>query len=227
MPAASARGYRRRVHVLPIYDLRIRTPRLELRLPDLELLEELVAVAARGVHHPDFMPFGIPWTDRPSPQMERGAFQYHLLQVATWSPDAWTFNPVVIHEGRVIGSQGMGADSFAQSRSIHTGSWLGQEFQGRGLGREMRAAILHLGFQGLGAREALSGAFQDNPASIAVSRSLGYEENGTALMARRGSPAIHVGLRLTREKWLSRPRPEVSLEGLGGCLELFGVDAAS
>jgi hypothetical protein len=44
-------------------------------------------------------------------------------------------------------------------------------------------------------------------------------------MARRGSPAVHIGLPLTRKKWLSRPRPEVSLEGLEGCLELFGADA--
>jgi RimJ/RimL family protein N-acetyltransferase len=225
LPAASARGYRRRVHVLPIYDLRILTPRLELRLPDTALLEELVTLAAKGVHPPDVMPFDIPWTDRPSPQMEREAIQYHLLQVAKWSPEEWTYNPVVIHEGRVIGSQGIGAESFAQSRSVHTGSWLGHEFQGRGLGRERRAAILHLAFQGLGAQEALSGAFQDNPASIAVSRSLGYEENGTGLIARRGSPAIHIGLRLTREKWLSRPRLEVSLEGLDGCLDLFGAGA--
>jgi RimJ/RimL family protein N-acetyltransferase len=130
------------MHVFPIYDLRLHTATLELRLPDLALLEELVAVAAGVVHPPELMPFAVPWTDRPSPQMEREAFQHHLLQVAKWSPQSWTYNPIMIDEGQVIGSQGLVAENFAQSRSVHTGSWLGQEFQGRGLGREMRAGIL-------------------------------------------------------------------------------------
>lgn len=49
----------------------------------------------------------------------------------------------------------------------------------RGLGTEMRSAILHLAFDGLDAREASSEAFADNEASNAVSRSLGYEPTGT------------------------------------------------
>ncbi|EQD45135.1 GCN5-related N-acetyltransferase, partial [mine drainage metagenome] len=69
-----------------------------------------------------------------------------------------------------------------------TGSWLGREHQGRGFGKEMRAAILHLGFATLGAEEALTSAFSDNPASIRVTRGLGYEENGTWRAARRGRP---------------------------------------
>lgn len=30
------------------------------------------------------------------------------------------------------------------------------------------------------------------------------------------------GLRLTLEGWRARPRPEVTVEGLEGCLDLFG-----
>jgi len=41
--------------------------------------------------------------------------------------------------------------------------------QGQGIGREMREAILHLAFAGLGAQEALSGAFEDNVSSLATS----------------------------------------------------------
>jgi hypothetical protein len=36
-------------------------------------------------------------------------------------------------------------------REFESGSWLGREHQGRGLGKEMREATLHLGFEGLGA----------------------------------------------------------------------------
>ncbi len=44
----------------------------------------------------------------------------------------------------------------------------------------MREAMLHLAFAGLGAEEALSGAFEDNTASLATSRAIGYVENGEA-----------------------------------------------
>lgn len=85
---------------------------------------------------------------------------------------------MVLHDGRVIGTQDIVAKEFAISRSFSTGSWLGREFQGKGFGREMRAAIPHLGFAGLGAKEADSEAFIDNQASLGVSRSLGYDPNG-------------------------------------------------
>ena len=221
-----ARAYRWEMRVWPLYDLRIRTPRLELRLPDLDLLDELIAVSLRGVHPPDTMPFGVPWTDRPSPQMEREALQHHLLQVAQWKPEKWTYNPVVIHQGTVIGTQDMRGENFRAGRSFSSGSWLGLEFQGRGFGKEMRAAILHLGFAGLGAKEAQSSAFKDNPASLGVSRALGYQANGRWRAARRGGSGTMIGLRLTSERWRRHQFCEVAVEGLDPCLEFFGAAPA-
>jgi RimJ/RimL family protein N-acetyltransferase len=58
-------------------------------------------------------------------------------------------------------------------------SWLAPGNRGRGLGAEMRAAILHRAFAGLSAREATSDAFADNHASNHVSQVLAYERNGT------------------------------------------------
>ena len=43
--------------------LRLRTPRLELRLADEAELCELFAVAQAGIHPPDEMPFAVAWTD--------------------------------------------------------------------------------------------------------------------------------------------------------------------
>jgi RimJ/RimL family protein N-acetyltransferase len=149
--------------------------------------------------------------------------QWHLLQVANWRPLAWSFNPVALADGHLVGTQGISADRFAVTRSFITGSWLGQAHQGQGLGREMRAAVLHFGFVGLGAQLANSGAFWDNSASIATSRSLGYEENGVTVLERRGRPAEHISFRLTRERWEQLDRPEVEMEGLDGCLDLFGL----
>ncbi len=211
------------VRNLPIFDIRIRTRRLELRLPDLDLLDELAELAGKGIHPPEAMPFAVPWTDLPSPELERATVQWNLLQLGNWRPDSWSFNPVVLHSGKVVGTQGISATAFGVTRVFRTGSWLGIAHQGQGMGREMRAAILHFGFVCLGGKVAESAAFRDNSASIGVSRSLGYRENGEFIVDRRGRPADQVGLRLTREQWEGTDRPDVSVEGAERSLGLFGV----
>ena len=55
-------------------------------------------------------------------------------------------------DGEPIGMQDLAAEHFRAVRSVESGSWLGRAHQGRGLGREMREAMLHLAFEGLGAR---------------------------------------------------------------------------
>jgi RimJ/RimL family protein N-acetyltransferase len=127
----------------------------------------------------------------------------------------------VICDGVVVGSQGMDAAQFATLRTVNTGSWLGRAHQGKGIGKEMRAAILQLAFEGLGAVEAYSGAFEDNAASRAVSRALGYEENGSVVAIRREGSGRIINLKLPRENW--QRREDITIEGLEPCLELFGV----
>ena len=86
--------------------------------------------------------------------------------------------------------QDIGAENFRAVRSVETGSWLGRAHQGQGIGREMREAVLHLAFAGLGAEEALSGAFEDNAASLATSRAVGLrrERRGQGPAPRRVGP---------------------------------------
>jgi RimJ/RimL family protein N-acetyltransferase len=115
------------------------------------------------------------------------------------------------------------AKSFTRLRTVETGSWLGRQYQGQGLGKEIRAAILHLAFEGLGAVEAMSGAFHDNHASLATSKSLGYAENGDRLMLRRNRPDRIIDLKLDRATWESRRRDDIEIEGLEACLEMFGA----
>jgi RimJ/RimL family protein N-acetyltransferase len=110
---------------------------------------------------------------------------------------------------------------FRAVRSVETGSWLGRVHQGRGLGREMREAILHLAFAGLGAEEALSGAFDDNVASLATSRAVGYQENGEARGHRRDGSGRTIRFRLEREAWERRRRADIEINGLEGCLDMF------
>ena len=86
-------------------------------------------------------------------------------------------------------------------RTVETGSWLGRPYQRQGIGTEMRAGVLALAFDGLGAEIATSGAVEGNPASRRVSEKLGYEPNGEALLAPRGTPVVEQRYRLTRERW--------------------------
>ncbi|MFF3176205.1 GNAT family N-acetyltransferase [Streptomyces sp. NPDC057900] len=206
----------------PLYGLRIRTPRLELRLPDLGLLDELASVAADGVHAPDTMPFTVPWTDGTPAERGRAVFQHVLASVANWSQREWSLSLVVLHEGRVVGRQDVMAKDFAVTGEVSTGSWLGLGYQGRGIGTEMRAAALHLAFAGLGARTAVSAAMTDNPRSLGVSRRLGYLPDGLETAALRGAPVTLQRLRLGRERWAEHRAVDVTVEGLDGCRAEFG-----
>ncbi|MFF4056464.1 GNAT family N-acetyltransferase [Streptomyces sp. NPDC001668] len=207
----------------PLLGLRVRTPRLELRLPGEEELAELGELAAEGIHEPDRMPFTVPWSDLPPAERARSVVQHHWLRRGNWSPENWALNLVVFDDGRVVGLQSVAARDFAVLRQVSTGSWLGARFQGRGRGTEMRAAVLHLAFAGLNAREAVSGAFEDNAPSFAVSMKHGYELDGIERHVVRGRPATMRRLRLTRARWQTHQHVPVSLVGLSPCLPMFGL----
>ncbi|WLQ42973.1 GNAT family protein [Streptomyces laculatispora] len=209
-------------HHWPLYGLRVRTPRLELRLPDLELLDELASVAADGVHAPDTMPFTVPWSDGPPAERGRAVFRHVLSTIANWADDDWALSLAVLHEGRVVGRQDVMARHFAVTGVVETGSWLGLAHQGRGIGTEMRAAALHLAFAGLGARTAVSAAMTDNPRSLGVSRRLGYLPDGLETAALRGAPVTLQRLRLERARWEEHRTARVTLEGLDECRAEFG-----
>ena len=207
----------------PLFDLRVRTARLELRPPTDDDACALAALAARGIHDPDWLPFAIPWSIQPSPQLEREALKHYWAARANWTVDRWHLPLAVLCDGEVVGTQGFGAHKFAVVRSVNSGSWLGPQHQGKGIGKEMRAAMLHLAFDGLGAQYAVSGAWHDNAPSLGVSRALGYEENGIEIAERQGKPDRQIGLLLTRERWEAHRSIDVSIEGLEPCLEWFGL----
>jgi RimJ/RimL family protein N-acetyltransferase len=207
----------------PLYGLRLLTDRLELRLPTDDELVELLDLARAGIHPPDEMPFAVAWSTIPSPAFERGFMQHHWTMRGSWQPTDWTLNLTVEFEGVPVGTQTLGAKEFAIHRTVSTGSWLGLEYQRRGFGKEMRAAVLGLAFDGLGARVAESSAFLDNAASNAVSRALGYAENGVGSLAPNGVARPTQNFRMTGELWRARPRPALTIEGLDACREMFGA----
>lgn len=205
----------------PLFELEVRTPRVTLRYPDDELVDALASLVAQGIHDPAVMPFSVPWTDAEPPYRERGAMQFHWRTRADWRPEHWQCPFAVLVDGEPVGVQDVMATDFAALREVETGSWLVRGRQGEGIGTEMRAAVLHFAFEGLGAHYALSGAWHDNGASLAITRRLGYVEAGRRRALRRGDPDWMVGYRLARDGW--ERRDDIEIVGLDGCRPMFGV----
>ena len=217
-------GRYRDTHPWPLYALRLTTPRLELRVPDDEDIVELFAAARAGIHPPGEMPFGIPWTDgieQPG-ALERFLSFFWTARGAV-TAQKWQLPFAVVSDGSILGIQELLAEDFAGSRSVSSGSWLTTSAQGRGLGVEMRAAVLQLAFAGLGALEAQTSAWVDNPASQRVSLHLGYVHEGQQLLARRGEPTAHLRYRLTREAWQRNRFDGVEIHNLEPCLPMLGA----
>jgi RimJ/RimL family protein N-acetyltransferase len=207
--------------IWPLVDLTVRTPTLELRYPDDELLFALADLARSPIHPPEMMPFSMPWSDASPEERARSTLQYHWKCRGGWDAADWHCPMVAVVDGTVVGTQEVFARSFASTRTASTGSWLGMDHQGQGYGKEMRAAVLHLAFEGLGAERCESGAFEDNAASLGVSRRLGYVDNGDEVHVRRDTVGRIVRLVLHRSAW-SR-RDDITISGLDGCRTMFGA----
>ena len=213
-----------RPDLAPLFELRVRSPRLLLRLPTEPELHELAHVAEQGVHDPAEMPFIVPWTDGiGSPSFVEDFVGYHLGLREEWRPDGWGLELGVWADNVLMGVQLVEATDFARERTAYTGSWLGRRFHGRGYGTEMRAAILELAFTGLGATAAESGALAGNIASERVSAKLGYRDAGEHWQTVRGERVREQRFVLRREDWVPAEHPPVEITGLEACLALFGA----
>ena len=209
-------------HPWPLFDVRLRTPHLELRLPTDDDLLELVRVGRGGVVDENRTVFHFPWHTLPSPAFERSFLLHFWGNRTSWSPKAWTLSLALIERGHAVGIQAVTAGDFSVRRTVSSGSWIGRKFQGRGLGTEARAAILALAFDGLGALAAESGYFEGNAVSARVSEKLGYLEIGDESVAVEGKRVREIKVRCTPETW-ARDLVPVSIENLEPCLGLLGA----
>ncbi len=206
----------------PLYGLTVRTPRLELRLPRDEEIAALAGLAGRGVHSPDERPFLTPWTEGTPTDRARAVLRGHWARLGGWSVAAWELGLGAFHDGEPIGVVQVRARDFPVVREVLTSSWLGSAHQGRGYGTEARIGLLTLAFDHLGAVAARTEVFQDNHASQAISRKLGYEPDGISRDARGGEALVSDRLRLTRERWDAQAHRSVRVHGLAACREMFG-----
>ena len=211
--------------LLPALGLRVVLGSLELRGITDEILPELAELAGRGIHPAAQMPFYVPWTDVPSTELATKLAQYHWRGRAEFSPAKWELNLATYWEGELVGTQGLSTENYLVTRTGETGSWLGREHQGRGIGTIMRQAICAFAFDHLDAVEVTSGAFTDNPASLAVSRKVGYRPNGIRRLERRpGELALNQGLVLTPEDFVRGPEA-LQVHGVAPFRRAIGLDS--
>ncbi|WP_431239006.1 GNAT family N-acetyltransferase [Mycolicibacterium aichiense] len=201
-------------HIWPLFDLEVVTPHLALRYVTDELGAALATLAAKGIHDPATMPFTEPWTDVPSPELERNSLTYYWRNRAEMSGERWNLDLAVLVDESVIGMCSVHAEDFPGNRRLTTGSWLGLAHQGRGLGKEVRRAALHLIFAGFDADLAVTRAWHDNGASLAVTRSLPYVETVRTVELRRDRPDTMVGFAMTPGRWATIRRDDIRLVGI-------------
>lgn len=219
----------------PLWDVVLRTPRLELRTLREQTMADLVDVVDGGLHDPATMPFLTPFTDAEPPARHRDSYRFYFGTWANFSPEDWHLLFVAYEldgadgGARCVGCQGLMAKRFPVLRTVSSGSFLGLPHQGRGLGREMRAAVLTLAFDHLGALRAETEAFEDNRASQRVTEWTGYRPDGDGWDLRRGERARVLRYAMDRADWEARrgaepPLPAVDVDGLGPeALEMFGL----
>lgn len=210
----------------PPFGIRVTTPRLELRVVREADVPEVIEAIDAGIHDPGVMPFATPFTDAERPEREHNTYRWYW-SAAGMTPEKWNMVFGVRADGEFVGIQSIEADDFVHRRTFTTGSWLRRDVQGRGYGKEMRAAVLTVAFDHLGAEVAVSESFVDNPQSVGVSRALGYEENGTGRHAPRGEPVDTIRWRLTRERFEKLrgdgTYPEIEVAGVEPALPLLGL----
>ncbi len=207
--------------IWPPYGVRITEADLELQIMRESDAPELVELVRSGIHDPDRMPFLFPWTRRSDHEAPAEYMRFMARTKTGCTPDDWDLQFVVRVGGELVGTQGITAKNFPVVRTVETGSWLALRHQGRGIGTRMRRAVCAFAFDELGAAEVTSHAFQDNPASLAVSRKVGYRNNGTRRVARESELAIEQSFVLTPQD-LVRTDP-IHTTGAGPLRSFLGL----
>ena len=164
-----------------------------------------------------------PVTDAEPDRIGPNTAAYSWQLRAAFGPRTWTLDLAVRVDGELVGVQGFHTVDYLVTRTGETGSWLVRSRQGQGIGTRMRQAMCALLFDHLDAVEITSGAFTDNPASLAVSRKVGYVDNGMVRVQRRqGEVALNRKLLLTPDRFV-RGEP-IQVEGVAPLRRFIGLD---
>jgi RimJ/RimL family protein N-acetyltransferase len=214
---------RRLVDLWPAAGISVRAGDLEMRWIDDELAVDLALLAGQGVHDDNVMPFNYPWTRGTEREVARSVLTFQWAARPRVGAERLVLELGVLVNGEPVGIQSASGDNWSVLREVETGSWLGRAYQGRGIGRRMRALMLHFCFEALKADSVVSAAFTDNAASNAVSLRTGYVVDGVQRVVRDGIAATQTRYRMDRARW-AQVRA-INQEILGADVTVAGVDA--
>jgi len=197
--------------------VRVSTPRLELVAATDTLLEQLQVLVRDGKAMADPPPYDDPMSlYEPDPKARLHTWLRGIWRArCSATPDSWRLSFAVVVDECVVGMQDLLGLQFGTHKTVTSFSWLSSTVRRAGLGTEMRHAILHLVFDGMGALEASSDAFVDNLGSNRVSEA--------RLPTKRG--------RVGHQERSAGPAPVVATDALGLAsvrrtdIQLHGVDA--
>lgn len=206
--------------VWPPFGLRIQSPRLILRQIRETDFPAYIAAATSGISDSGRSPFISPWDENPPEEMAKNSLSWVWSRRASIGPDQWYLmlgvflNEADGREGALIGVQDVGAEKWRVLRTVSSGSWMRSDHQGRGLGKEMRAAMLLWAFDHFGAEYAESSAYDWNEPSNRVSQSLGYSRSGARRVtdAYGQKPEWEAHYRMAKNDFL-RPSWSVQVTG--------------
>lgn len=219
--------------IYPPFGLRIACGPVELKVLRDDDIPELVELVRGGIQAPDLpMPFLNAWHESPyAPGAPDGfpvtSLSWWWTQRATFAADRWQLALAVRRDGELVGMQDMRANDFPLTRSLETGSWLGMAHQGQGTGTLMRQLAVAFAFDELGALECASGYIEGNHRSAAVSRKVGYRDNGRRRLAqvtKDGPVGADEQLVIVTPESFVRPDGQVIVEGASELRRFLGLE---
>lgn len=219
--------------LFPPFALRISCGPVEMTVVRDDDFPALVELVRGGIQAPGLpMPFLRAWHEEPfAPGAPEGfptsSLKWWWTQRATFAPDEWRLALAVRRDGVLVGMQDVHANDFAQTRLVETGSWLGRAHQGKGTGTLMRQLVVGLAIDELGAELCASGYIVGNHASAAVSRKVGYVDNGVArIVQHTGDGKIGVDEQrvVVTPATYVRPEAEVVIEGADALRRFLAID---
>lgn len=222
--------------VFPPFALRISCGAVELRVLRDDDLPELVELVRGGIQVPGLpMPFLQAWHEEPFAPGRPDGFPTTSLrwwwgQRAATAPDDWRLDLTVRRDGELVGMQDVHATDFPQTSQVETGSWLGSAHQGRGTGTLMRQLVVGFAFDELGADRCESGYIVGNHASAAVSRKVGYVDNGRRRIVQRtlhGKVGVDEQRVTVTPETFVRPDGPVSVDGAEALRRFLGIERAA
>lgn len=190
--------------------IRLHIGDVSLRTVDRLVIDQIADLACAGIHPASYMPFSTPWSQGSSQSVQRNIRHWMTASIEKSNIAKWNLIFGVWRNGVLVGSTNLSGSNYSDDKTVTTGSWLGQDFQGVGTGKLMRAALLQLAFGELGARFATSEVFADNFSSRAVNEQLGYEADGERTVIRKGRPANLKSYRLSHREWLHMANVDIS-----------------